>query len=284
MSREMNIVKWMGGKSKFIDKIKSILEGVRFERFVDLFAGSMAVTLGMGGSYPMLVNDINVVLMGVMKEIRDGPAQLLEQLLILNAPENNDKDVYNQLRDRFNVIKFLPYTSETGALLIYLNKRCFNGLYRENQSGEFNASYREYKSAIYSGDTVIQLHLRLKNMNIQFSDGHYRNLLGGLKEGDLVYLDPPYYPCNTNCFTAYHSSGFAVKDQRELKDFCDELTKRGIKFLMSNAPCPEIRELYTTYTIEEFSLTRTMRSAAYKADTEDKSDSKGDNECFIRNF
>ena len=264
-ARNEHVIKWMGGKSGLINEITAVIERASFGRYVELFAGSMCIPLMLGTTDRRfdnaIINDINVVLIELYKEIQRDPNQLIQHLQELNKNQYNNREEYERLRDKFNQLKFAPYTSECGAIFIYLNRRCFNGMYRENQSGGFNVPYRAYKSSIFNIDTTQKLHLYLKARNIQFHHVDYKQFLGELNENDLVYLDPPYYPCSTNCFTSYHSSGFGVKDQNELATFVNELNRRGIKFILSNAPCREIDELYGNYSITKLGISRRMRSA-----------------------
>jgi DNA adenine methylase len=161
-------------------------------------------------------------------------------------------------------------------------------MYRENQSGEFNVPYRAYKSGIFDAVAIQKLHTFLRSKNIQFHHVDYKKLLDLLDEDDLVYLDPPYYPCSTNCFTTYHASGFGVKEQRELSEFVNELNKRGIKFILSNAPCDAVRELYKHFPIKELTLKRKMRSAATSTSSQSiRKEDDGEeqtNECIISNI
>jgi DNA adenine methylase (dam) len=290
--RNNHIIKWLGGKSSLVDEISEALEGVPFKRYVELFCGSMAIPLLMGPTDPrfgrMIINDINSVLIELYKEIQAGPSELVKHLTELNKDEFNSREEFEKLRSEFNILKFAPYTSRTGALFIYLNKRCFNGMYRENQSGEFNVPYRAYKSGIFDAVAIQKLHTFLRSKNIQFHHVDYKKLLDLLDEDDLVYLDPPYYPCSTNCFTTYHASGFGVKEQRELSEFVNELNKRGIKFILSNAPCDAVRELYKHFPIKELTLKRKMRSAATSTSSQSiRKEDDGEeqtNECIISNI
>ena len=276
---QKHIIKWAGGKAVLLEDIFDIMKNVKFERFVDLFAGSGVVSFCLPVDCKILLNDINSVLINALAEIKNEPSNLIKALKELDTDEYNCREEYEKLRNKFNQVKNNAYSSELGALFIYLNRRCFNGLYRENQKGEFNVPYREYKSGILDEDSIRAQHLSLKNKNIQFCGVSYEKLLDSLNENDLVYLDPPYYPCNTNCFTQYHASGFGKQDHERLRNFCDELTKRGIKFVLSNAPCAEVKELYKKYNLREISIKRAMRSA--KGVSEDKNEA---NECIITNF
>lgn len=283
--RNEHIIKWLGGKSSLVNEISEVIGKTPFQRYVELFAGSMVIPLILGITDRrfdnMIINDINAVLIELYKEIQTDPTELIRCLEELNTEEYNTREEYEKLRDKFNQIKFAPYTSECGAIFIYLNKRCFNGMYRENQKGGFNVPYRAYKSGIFNVDIIQKLHLYFKAKNVQFYHVDYKQLLERLNEGDLVYLDPPYYPCSTNCFTSYHSSGFGVKEQNELAAFINELNRRGIKFILSNTPCDEIEELYKNYTIIKLNITRKMRSAAV-GKTDEESDEN--NECIITNI
>lgn len=274
-----HIIKWVGGKSCMINEIKEEIVKVQFKRFVELFAGSMAVGLTIK-SEEMIINDINPTLIGLYSDIQRDPKQLLIELKRLNSAEFNTKEAFGKLRDKFNEVKFEPYSSEAGAIFIYLNRRCFNGKYRENQQGIYNNSYRHYKSDIYEEGLVLRFHQFFKERKIQFFNQDYKLFLPMLQEGDLVYLDPPYYPGKTNTYTGYHQSGFPVEEQLRLKDFCDELDKKGVKFIQSNGPCDETRELYKKYRIRELNISRGMRDCGGNV-RESKEDN---NEMLIMNF
>ena len=276
--KQKAIIKWPGGKSKAVSFIEEQIQGIKYERWVDLFCGSLAIPLVLNPD-KLLINDINNVLIQLYKEIADDPENLLEMLEKYNKEKYNNKEKYEELRDRFNEIKNREYTTEHGTLFIYLNKRCFSGLYRENQNGGFNVPFRAYKANIFNSDEIWALHKFFNEREVKFRHRDYKRLLESLTKNDIVYVDPPYYQISKTSFTQYHSSGFGIDEQEELRDFLVELDRRGIKFLMSNAPCDEIDMLYSGFHIVKYSLSRSMRSAKGKSST-----GNGENECLVANF
>lgn len=205
---------------------------------------------------------------------------------MLNSDEYNSKEAFCELRDEFNVCKKdynMKVDVRFAALFIYLNKRSYNGLYRENRSGEYNVPYREYKTNIYDKEELKALSTYFKNNDIQFSCQDYSEFdISQFDSGDLIYLDPPYYPSKKSQFTSYWSTPFLVDEQRKLATFCKRLDKAGIKFILSNSPCQEIRDLYKDFHQHTFYIGRQMRSGKGKSEVFDAQNES--NEILIWNF
>lgn len=148
--------------------------------------------------------------------------------------------------------------------MIYLNKTCYNGLYRVNSAGQFNAPYGKYKNPNIVNEASIRAMANyLQSGKITIRQGDYREVLKGLRRGAFVYLDPPYMPISSSSsFTGYTENGFSYDHQVVLKQECDKLRKKGIAFLQSNSDCPEIRALYKEYEIRTVQAKRSINSKA----------------------
>ena len=155
---------------------------------------------------------------------------------------------------------------EKAARILYLNKTCYNGLYRVNLAGQFNSPYGKYKNPNIVNATAIRAMSKYLNENkIEICNGDYRDVLRRVKKGSFVYLDPPYMPISSSSsFTGYTENGFSYEQQVALKEECDKLRKKGIAFVQSNSDCPEIRELYKEYEIKTVQAKRAINSNASK--------------------
>ena len=151
---------------------------------------------------------------------------------------------------------------ERAARIIYLNKTCYNGLFRVNSSGEFNSPWGRYNNPNITNETTIRaLHTYLNKANITIKCGDYQDALRGIRKGAFVYFDPPYMPISSSAsFTGYTAGGFGEQKQMALKEQCDALNAKGIKFLLSNSACPFIEELYKDYIIEHVNAKRTINA------------------------
>ena len=165
---------------------------------------------------------------------------------------------------------------ERAARTIYLNKTCYNGLYRVNNSGQFNAPFGRYANPkICDEPNLRAVSQYLSSHDVTFFNGDYAAVEAN--EGDFVYFDPPYDPVNpTSNFTGYQSGGFGRADQIRLKETCDALNARGVKFLLSNSATDFIKELYADYRVEIVGATRAVNSVASKRGKVD--------EVLVRNY
>lgn len=168
---------------------------------------------------------------------------------------DRDKEKYSQLSPVERASRFL-----------YLNKTCYNGLYRVNSKGEFNSPFGRYKKPnIVNGLGLIAVSHHLWMNDIELCCKDFEEVLSSLSEGSFVYLDPPYDPVSeTANFTSYQKNGFNRHEQERLKSCCDNLTARGIKFMLSNSATSFIRELYKDYYIETVSAKRAINSKGNK--------------------
>jgi DNA adenine methylase len=257
------ILKWVGGKRQLLDEILPLIPNC--STYVEPFVGGGAVLLAKQPR-KAIINDSNSELINVYECVRDDPDVLLE--LLQKHANLNDADYFYRIRalDRDPGFKDRSKV-ERAARVIYLNKTCFNGLYRVNSAGQFNSPYGRYENpAIVNEPVVRALHDYLTN-NIKILCGDYQNALKGLRKGSFVYFDPPYMPISSSAsFTGYTEGGFGLEEQKRLKENCDKLLKRGIPFIESNSDCEAIRQLYKgdNYEIRTVKATRSINSKASK--------------------
>lgn len=260
------VLKWVGGKRQLLDQIIPRIQKENLV-YVEPFIGGAAVLFELLPK-KAIINDYNGELINVYKIIKDKPEELIRELEV-HKKFNNE--------DYFYAIRSLDRTEEFGnfsdvkkaARIIYLNKTCYNGLYRVNLAGQFNAPYGKYKSPCIVNTPVIRAVSKYFNDNdIEIRRGDYRAVLETLDKGAFVYLDPPYMPVSTSSsFTGYTDGGFDFEQQVQLRDECIKLNKKGIKFLQSNSSCKEIEELYkdeSIFKIITVKAKRTINSDASK--------------------
>src|SRR5699024_3747487 len=214
------ILKWVGGKRQLLDDIRPLIPS-KISTYVEPFVGGGAVLFDRKPK-KAIINDFNVELMNVYKVIKDHPVELLSSLTIHN--EKNCSDYFYDIRalDRNDSYAYLS-NIEKAARIIYLNKTCYNGLFRVNQAGQFNTPYGKYKNPNIINEPAIKaMSTYFNNNKIKIMQGDYREALKGLRKGSFVYLDPPYLPISTSSsFTGYTEGGFTLKDQEKLKEQCD---------------------------------------------------------------
>jgi len=278
------VLKWSGGKSKILPYFKVLYENVQHDRFIDLFCGSLALPLSLV-EQNCVFNDINSCLINFYRVVKDFPEELLENLQTLNSSEFNTVDAFKKIRAEYNLLKNEKNISvRLAVIFLYLNKRSYNGLYRENRSGHYNVPYRRYNTQIYCENEILEMSAFFREKNVTFYSKNFLDFkLSFFKKGDLVYLDPPYFPSEKSKFTSYWKTPFLKNEQKELFLFCKKLDKKGVKFIVSNSPCPEIREMYKEFKQQEFYVGRQMRDARTKRTTLNNKIHK-ENEILIWNF
>lgn len=258
------VIKWVGGKSSvyphFEDLIKNNLK--EDSTFYEPFAGGLAVSLAL--EHPKtVVNDLNSELINMYKVIRDEPEYLLADLRI-HQRRHSDEYYYmirNLDRDDSVYPHLLPVSR--AARTIYLNKTCFNGLYRVNSKGHFNSPIGRTASGktpdIVQEELILEMSKFLKT--VQFHNGHYADCLAGATAGDVVFLDPPYdtdEAIKSEGFVGYQKEGWTRKDLEELKMICDELSIRGCKIILTNNDTEFVRELFKDYNFREIEVKRSI--------------------------
>lgn len=257
------LLKWVGGKRQLLSDIIPMIDN-KCSTYVEPFIGGGAVLFSLQPK-KAIINDYNHELINVYKVVRDNLDELLELLYIHQA--NNSSEYYYEVRawDRGDHLNKMS-NIEKAARIIYLNKTCYNGLYRVNSAGQFNSPYGRYKNPNIVNEAVLKaVSNYFKNNDIDIRNGDYRDTLINLDKRSFVYLDPPYMPISSSSsFTGYTEGGFGYNRQVELKEECDKLTQQGIRFVQSNSDCDEIRELYKEYKIKTVKAKRSINSVAKK--------------------
>ena len=254
------VVKWVGGKRQLLPQILPLIPK-RMTAYCEPFLGGGAVLFALQPKRA-LVNDLNQDLITVYRVIKEDADALIEHLSRHeNTPEyfyrirdlDRDKEAYAALSD-----------VEKASRLLYLNKTCYNGLFRVNASGAFNSPYGHYRRPnIVNEQTIRGVSRYFNSCDITFFSWDFASVLEQVPKGGFVYLDPPYDPVSdTASFTGYNRGGFGREEQVRLKECCDALTARGVKFLLSNSATPFIRELYGSYRVSIVQARRAVNSVA----------------------
>jgi DNA adenine methylase len=267
------VLKWVGGKRQLINEIRKYVPK-KYSTYYEPFLGGGAVLFNLEPK-KAVINDFNSELINVYNVIKDDVENLIEDL----KTHEKSSEYFYKIRaldrtDRYSNLSNLKKASR----LIYLNKTCYNGLYRVNSAGQFNSPYGRYKNPNIVNEFVLRavsnylIENNIKILNVDFEES-----LKNIRKGSFVYFDPPYDPVSDSSnFTGYTLTGFNKDDQIRLKKVCDKLNKKGIKFLLSNSKTKFITDLYAEYRIETISANRNINSVADKRGEVD--------EVLIRNY
>jgi len=258
------VLKWAGGKTVILKEIDKRLSKIdtKNARFFDVFTGGGSVTIRFHDKFKnTIINDVNKELKFVFEAIKYNPFDLM---ILLDKHEiNHTHDYYYEVRklDRDLSYSGLDNISKA-ARTIYLNKTCYNGLYRVNSKGQFNVPLgRQTRLNIYEKENLLNLHEAMKNIEIRNQD--FSVVIKECKPGDVVYMDPPYDKINEQSFIEYNVSRFDEFDQERLKKEIDELTRKGVYVIASNSFTDNTAKLYEDYITEE-SIIYVKRSIASK--------------------
>lgn len=268
------VVKWVGGKRQLLPQIRKLLPN-RFSTYFEPFVGGGAVLFDLQPK-KAIINDYNSELINVYNVIKDD----LDSLLLDLKKHINSSEYFYQIRALDRDPKFYSNMTsvERASRILYLNKTCFNGLFRVNQAGEFNAPFGSYKNPNIINEITLRAVSDYFNKNdIKFLNGDFESSLKGIRKGAFVYFDPPYDPLSSSSnFTGYTQGGFNREDQLRLKNLCDKLDKKGVKFLLSNSSTEFIKESYKNYEIINVKARRAINS---------NGDSRGEiSEVLVRNY
>ena len=256
------VVKWVGGKRQLLEEITQRLPK-RVTTYCEPFLGGGAVLFSLQPKNA-IVNDLNADLMLVYEVIRDNVELLIASL---EKHENTSEYFYSirdldRDKDAYREMSAIDRASR----IIYLNKTCYNGLFRVNSSGEFNSPFGYYKNPNIVNASVLRAVSKYLTANhVQLFHMDFEEVLRQVPRGAFVYLDPPYDPVSdTASFTGYNRGGFGREEQERLKHCCDGLTARGVRFLLSNSSTLFIQNLYAVYTVESVFAKRAVNSDAIK--------------------
>ena len=234
----------------------------KYGNYYEPFVGGGAVLFNLQPQQAV-INDSNAELINVYQVIKNNLEELLEDL----RTHKNEEDYFYKLRslDRNNDFQQISDVKRASRI-IYLNKTCFNGLYRVNSAGEFNSPFGRYTNPnIVNEITLRAVNKYLNSNEITIFSGDYSEVLTGIKKEAFVYFDPPYHPISASSnFTGYTQGGFRTLDQVALKGFCDKLNEDGVFFLLSNSASDFIKDLYSNYKITLIKATRAINSNGEK--------------------
>lgn len=252
------ILKWVGGKRQLLPVIIPAIPDCG--TYVEPFVGGGAVLFALQ-PHRAIINDANAELINVYTCIRDDPDTVVHLLQVHEHCHSTDH--FHQVRamDREPGYADLdPYIK--AARTIYLNRTCYNGLYRVNAAGQFNAPCGKYQHPAIVQESIIRAVSRyLRDNDITLMHGDYAEALQNLPDDAFVYLDPPYMPVSaTSNYTGYTKGGFDDEQQVHLKEACDRLAGQGIPFLESNSDCAAIRDLYAGYDIQSVMAKRSVNA------------------------
>ena len=271
-------VKWVGGKTQLIEQLEALLPA-DFDKwenvtYIEPFVGGGAMLFYMLQTHSNIkstvINDINADLTTCYKVVRDNPAELVSALQEIQAEyyalpnEPARKDFFLRRRDEFNTKALDPIRNTT--LFFFLNRTCFNGLYRVNKSGLFNVPFGRYETPMICDPATIYADSELLQ-RVEILTGDYQQTLAKAKGNTLFYFDPPYRPLsNTSSFNDYTKEAFNDLAQKRLRDFCNEVAAAGYKFMLSNSDCKDgfFDDLYLQYQIARVWAARSVNANASK--------------------
>jgi DNA adenine methylase len=256
------VLKWVGGKRQIIQQIMELIPD-DYGRYFEPFFGGGSVFLSIGPK-SAVINDYNSELMNLYRIIKINPDGLVRVLSSLK----NEKTEFYRIRNLDRNIDFHKSNTDEfrAARTVFLNKTCFNGLYRVNANGEFNVPFGNYKNPkILDSENIYRMSEFLNKYNIKILNTDYSDSLKYIRKNDFVYFDPPYDPISdTSSFTSYTEKGFIKEDQINLKKTCDVLNSKGVKFLLSNSATDFILDLYKDYNITLLDVRRNIAASNEK--------------------
>lgn len=268
------VLKWVGGKRQLLETFQPLLPN-KITTYCEPFVGGGALLFHLQPKIAY-INDINPELILVYTVIKENVEALIAEL---DKYENTAEFFYavrDWDRDR---VRYDALTDvQKAARVLYLNKTCFNGLYRVNNAGEFNSPFGNYRNPnIVNAPVLRAVSAYFNSADIHMTSKDYGEVLKSIPKGAFVYLDPPYDPVSeTASFTGYSKGGFSRADQIRLRECCDDLTARGVKFMLSNSATDFVLEQYASYNITIVQAKRAVNSVASK---------RGDvDEVVVRNY
>ncbi len=255
-------VKWAGGKRQLLTQIKERMPKF-YNKYYEPFVGGGAVIFE---SLPQnaVINDINRALVNTYRQICNEPELFLQVIYKMDFDMWEDgKKYYYSLRERYNdKLMKEEFDMELAALFVFMNKHCFNGLYRVNSKGLFNVPYNNNKRKSYDEENIRAISQYLKGVTIL--EGDFETACENAKKGDFIFFDSPYAPLNPTSFESYTKEGFDIESHKRLSRLFDNLTKRGCYCMLTNHNTELIKELYSNkgYSLDIVSVKRMINSDA----------------------
>lgn len=253
------VIKWAGGKRQLIfELIKNMPK--KYNRYFEPFIGGGALFFEQqpGDAY---ISDVNEELINLYRVIQNNVGDLIDDL----AKHKVSKEYFLKIREIDRKPTYKKWTNvQKASRFIYMNRTCFNGLYRVNSQGQFNVPYGNYSNPrIIDENNLYNCSELLKKTQIECKS--FTAILNKVQKGDFVYFDPPYVPLNeTSSFTSYTKDGFDLDMQFQLRELCDELDARGVHFLLSNSDTEVINDLYSAYKIKKVFASRQINANSSK--------------------
>lgn len=260
-------VKWAGGKRQLLPQIKERMPE-KYNHYYEPFVGGGAVLFGLTPDNAR-INDINKALINTYVQICNEPHPFLEAVYELDGKLQEQKtealmrEYYYFLREHYNdKLMKSEYDVEMAALFVFINKHCFNGLYRVNARGLFNVPYNNSRSTSVNESVIMGVSEVLQGVDIKAGD--FEAACAEAKKGDFVFLDSPYAPLNPMSFESYTKEGFDLESHKRLARYYDELTARGCYCMLTNHNTELINELYGNkgYRMDVVSVKRMINSDA----------------------
>ena len=253
-------LKWAGGKRQLISQMLTYFPK-NFNKYIEPFVGGGAVLFYLKPKFSNII-DINKELINCYKVIKNNVSELIELLKV----HKNEENYYYKIRvldrdeKKFNKLSHI----EKASRMIYLNRCCYNGLYRGNSKGQFNVPFGKYKNPNFCDkENLLAVSKSLQNVKLKY--GSFENCLDYAKKGDFVYFDPPYYPLSkTSSFTSYTKENFGEDSQQELYNVFKILDERDCKLMLSNSYNDYIKDLYKDYKVISLDARRAINCNAAK--------------------
>lgn len=257
-------IKWAGGKTQLLEEILPRIPS-NYSRYIEPFVGGGAVFFAHQpkGAF---VSDLNERLINLYFHLANNLDEVISELNFLKDKHNNltlldeKRALFLEIRRLFNEQK-QEFSIEQAARFIYLNKTCFNGLFRENSKGEFNVPFGQRNNAnLFDESNLSEISTLLKNADVEVAS--FERVLDVAESGDFVYFDPPYVPLEKNSdFTSYQASGFGPDEQKILLSVCQELDRHGVMFIQSNSSAKAVYDLYgSEFKIQTVDASRNINS------------------------
>lgn len=251
------IVKWVGGKRQLMfELIKNMPKS--YNRYFEPFIGGGALFFELQPEQAY-ISDMNEELINLYQVVRDN----VDELIIDLKKHDISKEYFMEIRNIDRTEDYENWSSiQKASRFIYLNRTCFNGMYRVNSKGEFNVPFGHYKNPrIVDENNLTNCSNLLQRTEIRHAD--FSEILTKVQEGDFVYFDPPYVPLSeTSSFTSYTKDGFDIDMQFKLRDVCDELDNKGVKFMLSNSDTKLVNKLYVNHEIKKVFASRQINANA----------------------
>lgn len=254
-------LKWAGGKRRLINELDPLFPK-KVDRYFEPFLGGGAVFFFVKRKYNpkfCMLSDINKDLIDTFKTVRDNPLQLL--CALKNYKRRHSEKFYYHIREKFNAKRITGL--ERHVAFIYLNKTCYNGLYRVNFKGEFNVPYGKYNNPEIFNKQIV-LHASQLLQGVIIKQQHYTKITKFIKKGDFIYLDPCYDPIKKTSFVNYTAKRFCDEDRMELAKFIEMLKNKCANIVLSNNDLPRIRDIYSDFNIKEILALRSINSNVKK--------------------